>query len=476
MLTKIKLNALLLLIALLTFATLEGQRTLDLEGCVREAVSKSILVTRGELNVENSHINLEQATKARYPNLNGNTSVAWNFGRTVDPTSNAFITETFFSNNYGINSGVVLFDGFRIKNNIKKGEIDLQAAEADNQQTIQDIALQTALAYLNVLFTQENITIAEQQLQVSRNQLSQVNKSIKAGAIPAAEALNVEAQIAQSESAVILSQNNYDIALFQLKQLMRISPSEEVIIEIPDNITIDTDPFLLEFEDIADQAIKNRHDLKAAQLRAESSNLDIDIAKAGYYPSLRLGANIGTNFSNQAREITGFSEQLVEQEFIINDIPVNVGQNIEVPIIENSSFGTQLDNFLSYGFGISLNVPIYNNGINKANVQRAELGIKNQELTYRQLRENFEMTLQQSLADARAAKRKLEASEKSLEAQRKASENLAKRFEIGSANSFEWENQKSQLEQAEVTALIDKYDYIFKIKVIEFYLGKPLNL
>ena len=371
---------------------------------------------------------------------------------------------------------MVLFDGFRIKNNIKKSEIDLRAAEADNQQVVQDIALQTALAYLNVLFTQESINISEQQLAVSRGQLSQVNKSIKAGALPAAEALNVEAQIAQSESAVIVSQNNYDLALFQLKQLMRIPPSEDVVIKIPENITVDTDPFLLEFDDIADQAIRNRHDLRAAQLRTESSTIDIDIAKAGYYPSLNLGANVRTNFSNQARELAGFTQELVEQEFIINDIPVNVGQNVNVPVLEDSSFGTQLDNFLSYGFGISLNVPIYNNGINKANVQRAELGIKNQELTYRQLKENFEMTLQQSLADARAAKRRLEASEKSLEAQRKASDNLSKRFAIGTANSFEWENQKSQLEQAEINALIDKYDYLFKIKVIEFYLGKPLNL
>jgi len=474
MMTYIKI--ILLLAVSLGTANLTAQRTLDLEGCVKEAVSKSILVNRGELNIENSQITLEQATQARYPNLNGSSSVYWNFGRTIDPTSNEFITERFFSNNYGVNTGMVLFNGFRIKNNIEKSELDLQAAEADNQQVVQDIALQAALAYLNVMFTQESINISMQQLDLNKKQLAQVKKSIKAGALAAAEALNVEAQIAQSESTVIVAENNYQLALFQLKQLLRIPPSEEIEIKIPENVTVDTDPFLLSYEDIVSQAIKNRHDLVAAQLRTESAHLDTDIAKSGYYPSLRLIGNIGTNFSNQAREIVGFQEELRETEFIINQMPVTIGQNIDVPIFENSSFGSQLDNFLSYGFGLSLNIPIYNNGINKANVQRAELGIKNQALTQRQLLESFQLTLQQALADARAAKRKLDASEKSLEAQKKAFDNLSKRYAIGSANSFEWENQKSQLEQAELNQIIDKYDYLFKIKVIEFYLGKPLKL
>ncbi len=474
MMTYIKI--ILLLAVSLSCVTIQAQRTLDLEGCVKEAVSKSILVNRGELNIENSKITLDQATQARYPNLNGSSSVYWNFGRTIDPTSNDFITERFFSNNYGINTGMVLFNGFRIKNNIEKSELDLQAAESDNQQVIQDIALQAALAYLNVMFTQESINISKQQLELNKNQLAQVKKSISAGALAAAEALNVEAQIAQSESTVIVAENNYQLALFQLKQLLRIPPSEEIEVTIPENVTVDTDPFLINYDDIVAQAVKNRHDLVAAQLRTESASLDTDIAKSGYYPSLRLIGNIGTNFSNQAREIVGFQQELRETEFIINQMPVTIGQNIDIPIFENSSFGSQLDNFLSYGFGLSLNIPIYNNGINKANVQRAELGIKNQELTQRQLLESFQLTLQQALADARAAKRKLDASEKSLEAQKKAFDNLSKRYAIGSANSFEWENQKSQLEQAELNQIIDKYDYLFKIKVIEFYLGKPLKL
>lgn len=455
-----------------------AQRVMTLEECIRMATERSILVNQGDINVQFAEIALEQAKQARYPNLNANTNLYWNFGRTIDPTSNDFITERFFSNNYGLNTGMLLFDGFRIKNTIKKSELDMQASSAENEQTRQDIALATATTYLNVLFTKENVSIAQQQLTQSQNQLSQMEKSIKAGAMAASEKLNVEAQIAQGEQAVINAENSYQLALFQLKQQMRISPSEEVEISVPEKVIIDTDPDLITYEEIISKALANRYDLKAADIRNQSSELDIDIAKSGYYPTINLGGNLGTNYSNQAKEVAGFTTETFDTEITIPAVspdPITFRQEVEVPELRKQGFGTQLDNFLSYGFGIGVNIPIYNNGITKANVQRAELGVVNQQLAKRQLTENFEMTVQQALADARAAKRKLQASEKSYEAQKAAYENLGKRYAIGAANSFEWEAQKSQMEQAELTKLLDKYDYLFKIKIIEFYLGKTLN-
>ena len=148
----------------------------------------------------------------------------------------------------------------------------------------------------------------------------------------------------------------------------------------------------------------------------------------------------------------------------------------QVPILEDASYTSQLNNFLSYGFGLGLNIPIYNNGLVKGQVQRAELGIINQQLSRDQIYESFALSMQQALADARAAKRRLSASEKALQAQKAVFDNLTKRYELGASNSFEWETQRSQVEQAEVNRLIDRYDYLFKVKVLDFYLGKSLNL
>jgi len=470
---------LLFLILLLSAAVsdLSAQRVVTLEECINMAVDRSILVNQGDINTQFAEISLSQAKQARYPNLSASSNLYWNFGRTIDPTSNDFITERFFSNTYDLNTGVILFDGFRIRNTIKKSEMDIQAATADNQQTKQDIALQTALNYLNVLFTKESITISKTLLAQSKNQLVQMEKSIRAGAMPASERLNVEAQIAQEEQGLINAKNNYQLALFQLKQQMRISPGEEIEVSVTTELAIDTDPDLLDYDEVITRALSNRYDLKAADIRAQSSEMDIDIAKAGYYPRVNLGGSLGTRYSNQAKEVVGFNTQIVETEIFLptSPDPITLGQVVDIPIVDKQSFGTQLDNFLSYGFGFGLSIPIYDNGNTKAAVQRAELGVINQQLAKRQLTENFQQTVHQALMDARAAKRKLQASEKSLEAQKAAFENLTKRYEIGAANSFEWETQKAQMEQAEINKLLDKYDYLFKIKIIEFYMGKTLN-
>lgn len=425
--------------------------------------------------MENAEIDLGVAKQARYPNLGASSNLSWNFGRTIDPTSNDFITETFFSNNYGINSGIVLFDGFRIKNNISRSELNLKASEADAQQTSQDIALNVAVAYLNILFTRENIDIAQKQLELNEQQLARTIRSIEGGILPAAEKLNVESQIAQSEQGIIVAQNSYEIAVLQLKQLLRLDPSKEIEVEVPEDVEISTDPDLVTLEELTTSAIKMRYDLIAAEYRNEIAMKDVELAKSGYYPTLSLFGNLRTNYSNQALEVLREESRFVEQEVLVNQMPVTISQSVDVPILAKPSFGSQLDNFLSYGFGFGLNVPIYNNGITKGNVQKAKLNIQNMELQSRQLKENLIATLQQRLADARAAKKKLEASDKSLAAQKASFENVGKRLEIGAANSFEWESQKTQLENLEIQRLNDKYDYLFKIKILEFYLGKPLK-
>ena len=463
-----------------------AQEVWSLEKCILHSQKSSIAINQAEIGVSQADINLDQAKQARYPSLNANTGVNWNFGRTVDPTTNEFNTETFFSNNYGINTGVTLFSGFRIRNNIKQSELDLEAAKADTEQMRRTIALQVASNYLNVLFAEENIILSNKQLVLSQQQLEQVNKLIRAGARPESERLNLEAQIAQSEQVQITSKNNLDIAILQLKQILRLDPSYQIEVEAPGDINVTTDPDLINFEEAFIEAQKNRPDLHANQLRIQSAIVGEKIAKGGLYPSVNIGGNVGSAYSNRGRTIDGFSEVRTESELDISaeipglppivQQPVTLGSIQEIPNVVNQSYGDQIDQNISYGFGVGVNIPIYNNGNTRSNIQRAKLNAINAQYSYDQNLETLKITVQQALADARAAKKKLEASDKSLSAQRLAFQNTSKRLEIGAANTFEWESQKTQMENAEVQNLIDKYDYLFKIKILEFYLGKELKL
>lgn len=465
---------------------LSGQDIWTLEKCILHSQKSSIDINRSELGILQADIDLDQAKQARYPSLNANTNVNWNFGRTVDPTTNEFNTETFFSNNYGLNTGVTLFNGFRINNNIKRSELNLTAAKADTDQMRRNVALQVASNFLNVLFAQENISLANRQLSLSQQQLDQVNKLIKAGSSPESERLNLEAQIAQSEQMQITSQNALDIAILQLKQILRLDPSYSLTIEAPEDLEVTTDPDLVNFEEAFNEAQKARPDLLANQLRIESALLDEKIARSGFYPSISIGGSLGSAYSNRGRTTDGVRLIRTETEVDISaELPglpplnrqsVIIGSEQEVPNIIEQPYTDQLDQNLSYGFGLGVNIPIYNNGNTKSNIQRAKLNAINSQLNYDQNLETLKISVQQALADARAAKKTLEASEKSLKAQNLAFENTTKRLEIGAANTFEWESQKTEMENAEIQRLIDKYDYLFKIKILEFYLGKELKL
>lgn len=461
-----------------------SQEVWSLEECVRHSIENSIAIEQSKQGIAFAEIDYNQSKKERHPSLNGNLNVNWNFGRSIDPTTNEFITTTFFSNNYGLNSNALLFNGFRVKNSIKQSEINLAAAESDTEQVERDLALQVAANFLNVLFAKENITLAEKQLDLSMQQLDQINKLIASGARPAAERLNLEAQIAQSEQMLITSRNSLDIAYLNLKQVLRLDPDYDLIVEIPEDVPYTTDPDLITFNEAYKSALSNRPDLRASDLRIESAELGVEIAKAFNYPSITAGGSIGTAYSNQARSVTGTSFETFEQDIVISsndpalpfqDVAATIESQQISPIFGKTGFTTQIDENISYGFGIGINVPIYNKGTTKAGIQRAKLNTITNRLQKEQLTETLKITVQQSIADARAAKKKMEASKKSLEAQKLAFENAEKRLAIGATNTFEWDSQKTQLENAEVTHLIDRYDYLFKIKVLEFYLGKPLK-
>ena len=477
--------AILLLSFSFSMIQLNAQDIWSLEKCITHAFKTNIDIQQADLNVDQAEVTLSQAQQQRMPSLNANTGTNWNFGRTIDPTTNDFITETFFSNNYSLSTGMSIFNGFQINNSIQQSKLDLEASRADAVQVERNTALTVSQRYLDVLFAKENISISERQLEQSEQQLERTILSIEAGALPESEKLNLEAQIASSEQALILARNNLAMTMLSLKQVLRLDPSFPLEVQVPEGIEYTTDPDMVYFEEAFAEALKNRFDIHAAELRIQSAEYGKKIAKGSYYPSINIGGSLGSAYSNQAREITNVFETTNTTSVLISSPdPSFPLQNVPVDITTTSfdfetgkpSYFNQLDNNLSYGFGVGVSIPIYNRGVTNASVQRAELGVINAQLNHERSVENLKIIVQSALADARAAKKKLEASEKTYNAQKLAFDNTSKRLELGATNTFEWESQKTQMENSEFQSLIDKYDYLFKIKILEFLLGKPLKL
>ncbi|MBT8191636.1 MAG: TolC family protein [Bacteroidia bacterium] len=240
-------KTLLFTLLFFSFSMQAQEQEWSLEKCIYHAMEANILVNQTLLMVKDAEATLGQSRQNRLPNLSGNTGVSWNFGRTIDPTTNNFVTQSFFSNSYGVNSGFTLYNAGAINKTIKQSETNLKALIQDKEQAKIDVSLQVANAFLQVLFAKENIQIAEKQLDLSQQQLDQINKSINAGITPAAERLNLLAQVKQSQQALIDAENNDEIALLNLKQLLRLPPDEDMVIIVPEDITHDTDPDLITF-------------------------------------------------------------------------------------------------------------------------------------------------------------------------------------------------------------------------------------
>ena len=423
-----------------------------------------------------TEIDQKQAKHSRFPNLNFSTGLNSNFGRSTDPISNTNVTENFISNNVSLSSGVTLFNGFRIANSIKQSDLNKQASQYDLEQSKRDISLAVANSYLNVLFADENLEIAKTQLETSQEQLNQTQRLIDAGVRPANESLDILAQIANNEQMVIGAENSKEIALLGLKQLLRLDPDVSMILSAPSNVIVESDPDLLTFSEVLNSALKTQYNIKAADVRIESAKMGEKVAKAALMPNITLFGSIGSNYANRAKQIDGFTEVVDNVTIIIEDVPVTVGFPRQDPNFVDNPYFNQLDENLSYGFGVGLSYPIYSNYANKANIERSKLNTLNAINQSAQTTDALKTTIQQALADARASKRKLNASERSVEAQTASFNNADKRLDAGTINTFEYVSIKNALFEAQVNEVLAKYEYLFAMKVLDFYMGKPINI
>ena len=453
-----------------------SQEVWDLQKCIKTAIDNNLTLKNAALTKESAAIDLTQAKHGQYPNLSGSSGTFLNFGRTIDPTSNQFIAANFFSNNYSVNTGILLFNGFRLRNQIKQSELSFQSAMLYQEQTIRNITLDVATAYLSALFAKERINVAQSNLAISEQQLNQTQKLIDAGNSAPNEIFNIQSLFAQNNQALVAARNDYTLGLLQLKQLMNISV--ETNFEVGANANVDnlTDPLSVELSTLMSRGSSNQPSLKARQIDVLAAEKGTDIAKARYYPTINLGGSLSTNYSNQGRIVTGFNTEISSQTVIFQNNPVTIGFQNQVPIFADKPYFSQLKDNLSYGFGLNINIPILSNYQIKGGVERAKINVERAEIALKQEQLTINSNIQRAYADAINARTSLDAIKATLDSEKNAYDAASKRFEIGAVNSFDLTNAKTRLDIANTNYLNAKYEYIFRSKLLDFYLGNEIKL
>jgi len=472
--------ALLSFFLFFTCTQAKAQEVWSLERCITHAVDNNITIKQAQATVATNELAQKQAKASRYPNVNASVNAGNQYGRTIDPTTNQFLNQSIGFNSMSLNAGVNVFSGGQIHHQVKQAQWDTKAAQADAENSINTLALNVASAYLSILQAEEQLNNAGNRVKQSREQLANTNKLIEAGNTPAGERFTIEAQMARDEQAEIIALNSLELGFLNLKQLLQLEPDYPMSIERPGvAISSTVDPETLALGELYQQALATQPNVKAADYRMQSADESISLAKAAYYPTVSLFGSLTSNYSTQFRKFTPTGEvrkdpfpTLVEISGM--DVPVFF-YSPEI-IVEDLKYFPQLDQNFGQSLGVNVSIPIYSNHRNKLSVERARLNRVTSEMQNTQVRQQLKNDIQTAIANARSAKLQMAAAEKTLEAQKNAYANTEKRHAIGGANSLELTTAKNNLDIAQNDLTTAKYDYLFRLKIIDFYLGVPITL
>lgn len=476
----VKSTALSALLLGLAFGA-HAQEVWSLEKCIQYAQDNNLTVKQAEASVRTAQLSESQAKASRLPNVTGSISAGENFGRTIDPTTNAFSSVAIGQSSVGLNAGMPLFSGGQIHHSVKQAGWNRRAAETDVMQAVNDLSLQVAQAYLTVLLNQEQLESAKNRLAQSQRQLDATLKLIDAGSTPRAERYTIDAQIAREEQAVVVAQNNLDLAYLSLKQLLQLEPDFNLEVERPVfEIPGDANPDVLMLGPVYEQALNTQPSVRSTEYRIQAAEEGVKMARASYWPSITLGANVNSYYSTafQKATITQGPDQKVVQDVEIGGQIVQVGffQPTYSTTLSDVSYFTQLDQNFGQGVGISVNIPIYQNGRTRLGVEQARLGVINAQLQDNQTRQRLKNDIQTAIANARSARLQMIAAQKTVDATRIAYENTEKRHSLGAVNTLELTTAKNNFDIAENDLIVAKYDYLFRLKILDFYQGKALGL
>jgi outer membrane protein len=448
-----KLLMTILLSVFITFATSPksgSQEIWSLERCINYALENNIIIKQQELSTMVSENTLAQSKLARLPSLNANSQVSFNYGRVLDFQTNTYMDRNTQAFSYNSSTQLPLFNGFQITNTIKRNNLDLMASLADLERLKNDVSLNIASAYLQILFSKELLSIAEGQLEITRQQVERTRRLVDAGSLPQGNLLEIQAQEASENLSVVNARNNMTIAYLTLSQLLELPTADNFTIEVPDfdHIPVQSPDYMV--TSVYEAALETQPQIQSYEYLLSSSEMGLSIAKGRRYPQLFLSGSYGSGYQRVSTE---------------SDLP-----------FENPPFEDQIRNNQRTTFAFGLSIPIFNAGQVNMAVSNARIGVLNSEYALQRTKNQLYQEIQQAYADVVAAHENFIATEVALESIEESFRHMSQRFEVGMVTTVEFNQALNQLTITQSELLRAKYEYLFKTNVLEFYMGNEISL
>jgi outer membrane protein len=462
-----------------------------LRSAIDYALAHNLNVRQTQLTAQSNKAVLTQSKAALLPTANLNGTQTWNYGRNINPLTYQYENQTIRSNNFSAQSQLVLFQGFQLRNTIKRNDLDYEASVLDINKAQNDLALNVASAYLQLLLSEELIRSNQSRVASSQAQVARTQILLKAGSVAESNLLDSQSQLASDELNVITATNQRDIARLNLIQLLNLdgATAANFQVDVPQLPDPDAEaPYALNLDETYQTAAGTLPEIKAAELRVQSAQRGIDLARGGYYPRLSLFGSLVTGFSSSAtsRALTGDSTATILPVYQYD--PLNpsgtptltnfavVGPKQPNYSVLESGFFNQLSDNVGRTIQFALTVPVLNGLQVRTNVQRSIINKELSQVRADQARLTLRQSIEQAYVDARAAQLQYAAAKRQVTALTLSQRNAEIRFNNGLLNGTDFNIAKNNLTYAESNRIQAKYSFIFRRKVLDFYQGKPLTL
>ena len=443
---------------------------LNLEHCITLALKNNPDLKSRKLNSESATVNFKQSRNEFLPSLNGSISGGITNGRSIDPYSNDVIEQQLNYSNAGLNLNAIVFDGFRLLNQLKRDKLNIKAAEAEVQEARQNLILDVTMAYLGILNAEDLLELAEIRRLNTQRQLDRLQKLNEEGNANPAEFNNIKGQYSADENSVIDAENNLKQSVSQLALLLNID--YKVFPEAYHSLEV-YEKYNLSADHVFKEAVQNLATFKAREFRIKAAEKQVKIARSNYYPQVGLFAQLNTNYSSTARTFTENGSEIVETGGYIQyngqSLPVLASQ-IQYATAD-ISFLDQFSNNLNSGVGVSISIPIFNGFRAKNNVELQKINLKQSEIELESTKNQFRQRIIQVHADMETAYQKWQNLEEQVDAYQESFRVNEIRYNAGASTIVEYIVSKNSLDQSRINLANAKFQYLLRVKVMEYYRG-----
>src|SRR4030042_6560802 len=464
----------LLTILTVNLSTGYAQKVWTLEECINYAHQNKLQIKRQELSAKMSKNNFNQSKFNMLPNLNAGGSRNMNFGRSIDPFTNEFITENTNADNYYAQSSLNLFNGLQTYNTIQAYKYELLQNSEDVTKTKNDITLQIALAYLQILFNKEFVEVSLSQYEVTLMQIEKTKKMVDVGNIAVGELYKMEAQAASENLNITIARNNLKMAYLDLTQLLYLYSAEGFDVALPAGLEIDLNHGLEDVSTIYHAAVGYLPQIKSAEYQLKGYEKYLAIQRGKRSPQISLRGTYYTGYSDARSKIDINSVSDMTIGYLVGDL----NQPVTAPSygVTDYPYSEQIKDNAYKSLSLNISIPIFNNRQTETNISNAKISVMDSKLELDQTKQVLYKEIQQAHADAVAALEKYKSGMEAVRSNEEAFNYTQQKFDVGLINYVDYNISKNELLKANSELLQAKYEYIFKIKILDFYMGKPIVL